>query len=156
MKFLGTDLDVTVLKLRNSAKTFVTTFSSSITADRTITLQDKDGVIAYLSDISTSGYSGDNVMSNVGVTSKLVSELIIKAGTYSSFKAIIGTDNGSTTAYLIIKKSDNTVLKTLNNTSVPIEVSTTGFTLASDTLCGIYLYGGTDTTTSIVTNWSIS
>jgi hypothetical protein len=51
MKFLGVELDVLGLAIRNSANTFKSTFSSAATANRTITLQDKSYTLADNADL---------------------------------------------------------------------------------------------------------
>ena len=85
-----------------------------------------------------------------GVTPLLVTEFTLPAGTYTSFTAVIGTELETTIASLEIKESDGTVLKTLTRTGAPLQVSTTGFTLAVDTLVGFYLRGDLLTTISYV------
>ena len=52
MKFLGIDLEITALKLKNAAGTFVNTFTNATTAARTWTLPDKTGTIALISDLT--------------------------------------------------------------------------------------------------------
>lgn len=85
-----------------------------------------------------------------GITPLLISRFTLPAGTYTEFKAVIGSALSTTIASLEIKKSDGTVLKTLTRTGTPLEVTTTGFTLVSDTLISIYLKGDLSTTISYI------
>lgn len=85
-----------------------------------------------------------------GTAPLLVTEFTLPARTYTAFTAVIGTALSTTIATLDIKKQDGTVLKTLTCTGTPLQVSTTGFTLATDTLCGFYLRGDLSTTQSYV------
>jgi hypothetical protein len=52
MKSLGTELEVAVLKLKNTAATFVNSFVNATTAARTWTIQDKDHTFAGLDDLT--------------------------------------------------------------------------------------------------------
>ncbi len=85
-----------------------------------------------------------------GIVPLLVTQFVLPAGAYTEVTAQMGTTNTTDTTSLQLKKADGTVLKTLSSTGVPAQVSTTGFTLASDTLVGFYMVGGSTTTQSFI------
>lgn len=57
MKFLGVELEATVLKLKNAAGTIVNTFANTTTAARTWTLPDKSGTIALEDDTAWTSWT---------------------------------------------------------------------------------------------------
>lgn len=108
MKFLGVDLDVSVLKIRNALGTFVTTFASSATANRTITLPDNNGTLALLSDIPA------------GIGSTVVQE------------TPTGTVNGSNTVFTLSAEAVNSkVIVMLNGL---VQNVTDHYTISGTTL----------------------
>jgi hypothetical protein len=86
----------------------------------------------------------------IGTDLLQVASFKLAAGTYAEFSAMLGTAALTDTANLELKKQDGTLLKTLSKTGIVDLVSTTGFTISSDTVVCLMLYGNSPTTTSFV------
>jgi len=89
----------------------------------------------------------------VGKIPLFITEFTLPAGVYTQTKGHFGvipplTDTDI--AYLDIRTQDGTVLKTLSNSGVPSEITSTGFTLDADTVIGFCLYGSNNTTHSFI------
>jgi hypothetical protein len=96
MKFLGSIYDVSILAVRNTLGTFKSTFINSCTANRNITLQDKDYTLAGLDDLP------------VNATKTIRG--VIDTGTQdmpSGQKTFWGAGSTSATKSLIVKNSTN-------------------------------------------------
>jgi hypothetical protein len=84
-----------------------------------------------------------------GTVAKLITEVNLLAGVYTTVSATIGCSNSTDTATLTIYDGD-TLLATLLNTGTPTQQQTTGFTLANDSYISFYLTGVTSTTTALI------
>jgi hypothetical protein len=134
------DNAVTAAKLENSPVIAGSYSSPSITVDA------KGRVIAAANDY----VFDDLARSNIGISPLLVKSLTLPAGVYTEFFALIGAEPSTGIATLEIKKQDGVILKTLSRTGSPLPVSTTGFTLASDTVVIFTLRGDLTTTQSFI------
>ena len=86
-----------------------------------------------------------------GTTPFFIYEKLFLAGVYTEFSAFIGTESLTDTVYCVAKEPNGTVLKTLSKTGIPNSLSTTtGFTLATDTVVSFSIYGGSSTTVSYI------
>lgn len=112
---------------------------------------DTDNDVAWSTVVSSRFYQFIEITKQItGIQPLLVTEFVLPAGTYTQFNAVLGTGNLSTTAILQIRTMDGTAIKTLTHTGVPTDVSTSGFTLDSDTLVGFYLYSDTAASTAFI------
>ena len=101
---------------------------------------------------TSSGISAINIAlndTNTGTVPKLIASLFLLAKAYTVLKACIGCYAASSTATLVLKEADGSVVSTLTKTGTVDWVSNDGFTLSVDSNIDVYLYADTATAIAV-------